>query len=111
MTREDWVKFHQGFFESAHAISQAKNADYTGASADPFANLRSVEQLGIPTEIGLLTRMMDKMARLASFTQKNELQVKDESVMDTCKDLANYCALFAGFVESQKARTGVRDQD
>jgi hypothetical protein len=94
--------FHAAFFEKGVAISQKKNADYTGATSDPFANLRSVEQLGIPTEVGLLTRMMDKMSRIASFVQKGELQVKDESVQDTLLDLANYCALFAGVIEDEK---------
>jgi hypothetical protein len=102
MTRDQWTKFHQEFFDLGVEISKKKNADYTGATSDPFANLRSVEALGIPTEIGLLTRMSDKMSRLASFVQKGELQVKDESAQDTLLDLANYCALFAGYIEAKK---------
>jgi len=61
-----------------------------------------VEILGITTEQGFLTRMMDKMKRIASFAEKGELQVKDESVTDTLRDLANYACLLAGYIESKK---------
>ena len=98
MTRDQWVEFHAAFFNKGVEISKKKNADYTGATEDPFANLRSVNQLGISTEIGLLTRMMDKMSRLASFVQRGELSVKDESAQDTLLDLAIYDALFAGVI-------------
>ena len=69
---------------------ERKNKDYTGGSDDPFANFKSVEVLGISTEVGFLTRMMDKMKRIASFVHKGELAVKDESVTDTLQDLSNY---------------------
>jgi hypothetical protein len=105
MTRKEWVEFHGDFFAKGIEISAAKNADYTGATNDPFANLRSVEQLGISTEVGLLTRMMDKMSRISSFVAKGELSVKDESAQDTLLDLANYCALFAGVIEDKKHTT------
>ena len=46
--------------------------------------------------------MFDKMKRISSFVHQGELQVKDESVKDTLQDLANYCCLMAGYIESQK---------
>jgi hypothetical protein len=46
--------------------------------------------------------MMDKISRIASFIKKGTLEVKDESVKDTLMDLANYCILFAGYLESKK---------
>lgn len=58
--------------------------------------------MGIKTEQGFLTRMMDKMKRISSFVEKGELQVKDESVTDTLRDLANYSCLLAGYIKSQK---------
>lgn len=95
------------FMERMHArmlaTSKAKNADYTGASAgDPFANFRNVECFGIQVEVGFITRMTDKLARIASYVKKGQLQVKDESVTDTLVDLANYCLLFAAYLESKK---------
>lgn len=83
-------------------ISRKKNADYTGSNANPFSNFESVEVLGIKTEQGFLTRMMDKMKRISSFVEKGELLVKDESVIDTLSDLANYSCLLAGYIESKR---------
>jgi hypothetical protein len=104
MTKEDYFKFAQDFFQSCIEISKRKNADYTGVSQDPFANFKSVESLGISTESGFLTRMMDKMARIGSFASNGSLQVKDESVTDTLRDLANYACLLAGYIESKKVK-------
>jgi len=102
MTKQQYFEFAARFFEACQTISKAKNADYTGGAADPFANFKAVEILGVSTEQGFLTRMMDKMKRIASFAEKGELQVKDESVTDTLRDLANYACLLAGYIESKK---------
>lgn len=102
MTKEEYFQFAQNFFDKCLEISKKKNADYTGKDNDPFANFQSVNVLGISTEHGFLTRMMDKMKRIASFVENGELQVKDESVIDTLRDLANYSCLLAGYIESKK---------
>jgi len=102
MTKKEYFEFAGEFFGSCIATSKKKNADYTGDSSDPFANFRSVEILGISTEIGFLTRMMDKMMRISSFATNGELQVKDESVLDTLHDLANYSCLLAGYIKSKQ---------
>lgn len=102
MTKDEYFKFADNFFGNCLEISKRKNADYTGGSQDPFSNFQSVEVLGISTEQGFLTRMMDKMKRIASFAEKKQLQVKDESVTDTLRDLANYACLLAGYIESKK---------
>lgn len=103
MTKQEYFKFAEGFFGECLEISKKKNADYTGKNDNPFSNFQSVEALGIRTEHGFLTRMMDKMKRIASFAEKGELQVKDESVIDTLRDLANYSCLLAGYIESKKS--------
>jgi hypothetical protein len=101
MTKKEYFEFSEEFFNSCIEISKKKNADYTGKNDDPFSNFQSVNVLGISTEHGFLTRMMDKMKRIASFTENGELQVKDESVTDTLKDLANYSCLLAGYLKSK----------
>lgn len=102
MTKAEYFEFHQQCIEKMSAITKAKNADYTGTGDDPFANFTRVEALGVcSTEQGFLTRMVDKLARINSFAQKGELQVKDESVEDTLLDLANYAILFAGYIKSK----------
>lgn len=101
MTREELIKFHKDFTTTMLEITQTKNSDYTGATADPFANFKVVEANGIcSTEQGFLTRMSDKMMRLASFTKNGTLKVKGESATDTLMDLANYCILMAAYLES-----------
>lgn len=104
MTKPEYFQFADRFFAQCLAISEKKNADYTGGDDDPFSNFKSVESLGIPTEVGFLTRMMDKLKRVASFAENGELQVKDESVYDTLQDLANYACLLAGYIESTRSR-------
>lgn len=100
--KESYLQFHQKCCDHMLSIAKAKNADYTGASNDPFANFRLVEEIGIcSVEQGMLTRMSDKLSRLASFTKQGTLQVKDESVTDTLLDLANYCILFAAYLEDK----------
>jgi hypothetical protein len=102
MTKQEYFEFANTFFNTCIEISKKKNADYTGGNDNPFSNFTSVENLGIKTEQGFLTRMMDKMARIGSYVSKGELQVKDESVIDTLRDLANYSCLLAGYIISRK---------
>lgn len=104
MTRNELVEFSQEFFGKCHEIMKSKNADYSGAQEDPFANFKAIEIYGIDTEIGFLTRMTDKMARIASFIKRGELMVKDESVTDTLRDLANYSMLLAAYLKSNRGR-------
>lgn len=107
MTKQDYFEFAQQFFNDCVEISRKKNADYTGGNNDPFSNFTSVEVLGIKTEHGFLTRMFDKMKRISSFVENGELQVKDESVLDTLQDLANYSCLMAGYIKSKNATTDI----
>lgn len=100
MTSTDYLHFAESFFKDCVELSRKKTADYTGNGADAFSNFRQIPENW--TEIGFLTRMGDKMARLRSFVQNGDLQVKDESATDTLRDLANYCALFAAYLGEQK---------
>lgn len=104
MTKQEYFEFSEDFFNDCVNISRKKNSDYTGGSEDPFANFKAVETLGISTEVGFLTRMMDKMKRISSFVEQGQLQVKDESVTDTLQDLANYSCLLAGYIKSKSTK-------
>lgn len=107
MTKLEYIAFHKNFCEKMIEVTEKKNADYSGSGDDPFSNFRQIAGL-VQTKdmdiiaVGFLTRMSDKFARIGSFVTKGELQVKDESVLDTLHDLANYSALFAGYLQSQK---------
>ena len=96
MNRTELLEFHGAMCAQAAEIMAAKNHDYTGEEASPFANFEACEAMGITTtELGMLTRMTDKFKRLITFAKCGQLKVKDEGVRDTCLDLVNYAILFA----------------
>lgn len=103
MDKTELLEFAHYFFDRCQTLMHAKNNDYT-PSDDAFGNFRNVEKFGIPTEDGFITRMVDKLSRIATFTQKGELLVKDESVQDTLLDLANYACLMAAYIEYKKEK-------
>lgn len=108
MNTKDLIEYHELACKALHEIVKAKNADYTGESQDPFFNFNMVEKLGISTtETGILTRMLDKFARITSFVKKGVLKVKDETVEDTLLDLANYCIIMAAYIKSKKEKEEV----
>jgi hypothetical protein len=112
MDHQTFLKFHKEFLDKMHATCTAKNKDYAGNNPNDyaFANFKMSEHLGVCSiEQGLVVRMSDKLSRLATFVKKGELAVKDESVLDTCQDLANYSVILAAVVKSKsehKKRVG-----
>jgi hypothetical protein len=85
------------------AVTKVKNADYAGHGKSAFANFTLVEDMGfLSTEEGFVTRMTDKLSRLMTFIRKGILVVKGEGVRDALMDLANYCVLLAGYIDSKK---------
>lgn len=103
MTRPELFQMHRDLTSRALALMERKNHDYAGADgADPFANFRVAESVGIcTTEAGLLVRLTDKLKRIVEFTKSGELQVKDESVEDTIIDGINYLVLLRAYLQSQ----------
>lgn len=101
--RERLLKYVETRTARMLEICKAKNADYGGSSDDPFANFARVEALGIcKAEVGFLTRITDKLARITTFVSKGALQVKDESVEDTCLDAANYFLLLGAYIAEKR---------
>ncbi len=98
-----WIAKHAEFCDKMKTITKAKNADYSGSRNYPFDNFETIEKVGIAkTEIGFLTRMMDKISRISCIIHTGEQHVKDETVEDTLLDLANYSLLLAGYLQSKK---------
>ena len=111
MTKQEYFNFAERFYSKSLEIIKAKNADYTGDNENPFANFENTGTCGGGTvEQGFLFRMTDKMMRISSFVKLDNLQVKDESVTDTLRDLANYACLLAGYIESKKGVKTVRQR-
>jgi hypothetical protein len=101
MTKEEYFKFQDKYFETIKELTKKKNADYTGKGENPFKNFEHVGSYDPNwVLIGFFTRMSDKFARLASFIQTGNLQ--NESVLDSLMDLSNYGCLMAGYLESIK---------
>lgn len=85
--REELLKFGQDFYQGCLATVNKKNQRYAG-KADPFKNFR------LGGEIGIVIRMMDKVSRLHTLCDPhNTIDEDDESIEDTCVDLANYSML------------------
>ena len=88
------------FYKECLAISNKKSIDYTGGE-DVFANFTAPSNLGIDPVDGFLTRMMDKVMRIASYIKRGEFSVEDEGPKDTLQDLANYACLLDGYLSEK----------
>lgn len=100
INQDGFVKEIEKTFQQGLAILKVKNADYA-AVADPWKNFRFAEIVGVPVERAILVRISDKLARISNLVEK-EAQVKDESVMDTLVDLANYAAILKVYLEQKQ---------
>jgi hypothetical protein len=103
MDKKDFLAFYDTLVKEMRETLVQKNHDYTNDNAtSTFANFEAVEILGIKTEQGMLTRMLDKFMRVKTIVSGKNLKVKDESARDTLKDLANYSILLAGYLHNKK---------
>ena len=107
MNRDELLTLHGELTNKAFSIFEAKNHDYTGGDAgnDPFANFRASEAMGVPAEMGILVRCIDKFQRIRAFAAKGELKVKGESVEDAIIDVINYMILLGGIVREGRGET------
>lgn len=111
MTPEQLISFTELFYSNNIALMKNKNADYGAGVDDAHQNFKMLEMISgmeNSTEIGFLTRMLDKMARVISFVRKGALKVPNESVTDSLKDLANYSALFAAYLSDKQEEYEVK---
>ena len=79
------VKKHKEICEELNTLYEQKNKDYD----DSFGKSYETYGMAMPC-----IRLEDKLNRLRALTLKgNQQQVKDESVIDTLKDMANYAIM------------------
>lgn len=78
----------------AVSLTSSKSHDYAG-NEDAMANFKLCARFGIKPTAGIVTRLSDKISRIANLSELGESarQVKDESVRDTLIDAANYTAI------------------
>lgn len=101
MNRDQFVDHLKGTYAEALAIVHVKNKDY-GADANPFKNFTLVSHLGIPVQIGILTRFADKVARISNLIQNDKPAVVNESLDDTILDAINYLAILRAWREKER---------
>lgn len=83
-------------------IFEKKNTDYGNAFEE------SLEKHGL---IAAVVRMEDKMLRLSNLSKKQSEQlVKDESIIDTLKDLSNYALMTAVWLEQTQRLKEIDDK-
>ena len=104
MTRDEFLAFHEKFVADMRAVVNVKNHDYAGGKIidDAFRNFRSAEFYNLcSAEVGLMTRLLDKVSRISTFLTGHDLKVADEKVYDTLIDCANYSVLLAGMIKAR----------
>ena len=107
------ITFRESMYKSSTDLIAKKGADYNRDqqnTGDTLFNLRVCEVLGIvpSTEEGILVRLSDKFMRLISLTKPGrEAAVKDESVLDTIKDIHNYVD-YLGLIWLERRETDQR---
>jgi len=72
------------------SLAAKKQHDY-GSADDPWKNIRTASEFGIPAWQGALIRGNDKMSRLKTFCTVGTLA--NEGVEDSLIDLANYALI------------------
>ena len=75
---------HRNLVDDLHKMYVAKNKDYGNSFGE------SVDEFGI---IAGVIRIGDKYNRLKTLAKGHDPLVNDESMIDTLKDMANYCLL------------------
>lgn len=105
MTRSELLAHHESMFVTAQKLMEKKNKDYAGNDGqDAFGNFTRCEKLGVcSAETGILTRMLDKFARLTTFANSGNLSC--ESVDDTLVDLINYAVILSAYIKDKEADT------
>lgn len=71
----------------------AKNAGYSGDSADRWANFRMSEGFGVSPFIGVMVRMSGKFIRIQNLVKNPKNEKVGESIRDTLMDLASYALI------------------
>lgn len=103
-------------FEELLALMQElhdrKKSDYTAGNADILSNYRQSGNLAhISLAQSIFARLSEKVIRISSILKKGgQTSVKDETVMDTCLDLAIISLLLRIAFEEQQEETDARGQ-
>jgi hypothetical protein len=84
----------RAYFNEDMGLLVKKGHDYAGEQ-DCLGNLKRFGSHGI------VVRLSDKFSRLEQYAKAGALKVSNESVIDTLRDIRNYCFLMQIFVEGK----------
>lgn len=94
------IENYKEFIDKCTHIVKSKNHDYS-KNDSAFSNFSKATDIGLTVEQGILVRCMDKVARIENIQEKGQQKVKDESIKDTYRDLANYLMILRAYYEYQ----------
>lgn len=100
LTNKEARSVHDQLIRAATSIVEIKRASYSGG-LDPFGNFRASEAVtGIPTWLGVIQRMVDKLSRIKNIADSGvtKTNLKDLSENDLA-DLINYTTILAGLLK------------
>lgn len=100
------ARFHE-ILKELGDLHDRKQADY-GRGGDPFANVRSSTEFGVPAWVGAMVRGNDKVSRIKSFIRNGNL--KNESLEDSLRDLAVYSIIALVLFEQERAANETRPE-
>lgn len=89
---------HKELCDLLNEIYKKKNADY----GDSFHLSYVEEGMAMPR-----IRLTDKLNRFKALTKSGKQNVKDESMIDTLIDLANYALMTVLEIEEDRKKSGV----
>lgn len=98
---------HPKFFELLKMMAEIhsmKSQDYSNSETDPFRNFKMSKDIGIPAWKGALIRTGDKFIRINNLALKGKAAVKDETIIDTLIDMANYSLITAILYEEENPK-------
>ena len=106
MKQEDLLKYKAELFKYTDSLTKSKGKGY-GSEEDSLANLKLSEIVGVcPTEIGVYTRLLDKVYRLGRLLVRDD--IPHEGVVDTVADLINYAVYILAILE-EKGKLRLKD--
>ena len=93
-----------GLLKKGIEILETKNQDYA-VQQDGFSNFNftgmvldcAVEMGVVGTHLAFIALIATKMARMMSLLGEGK-KAKNETITDTCVDMANYAALWGGYI-------------
>lgn len=92
---------HKAICEELNELYRRKNQDY----GDAFT--KTIDEFG---PVAFAVRLNDKTERIKQLIKSRDIQVKDESLRDTCIDVANYCIMFVMWLDFMTGKKGEREE-